>query len=77
MDNNDVAKVTGAAVRAEAARRGMSIRELARQLGVSHSYVSYRTKGRVAFNITDLDRVSKVLDVPLAELLPRTKGAAA
>lgn len=80
MDDKSAAVTTGAAVRAELARAGLSQRELARRLNVSHTYITMRTKGVIAFNVTDLARVAEVLDIPVAVLVAqpvRANGSAA
>lgn len=63
MDDTTAAETTGAAVRAECARRSVSQRELARRMGVSHTYVTKRTAGIIAFNVTDLARIASILGI--------------
>lgn len=63
------AEQTGANVRAEAARRGMTQMELAQQLGMSQSMLSYRLAGKTVFNIDELTRVAAALQVPITALL--------
>lgn len=52
-------------------RRRMSGRELARQLDVSASWVSYRLTGQQPIDLNDLDRIASTLGVTVADLLPR------
>lgn len=63
------AQRTGANVRAEMARRGVKQAELAGELGMSQSMLSYRLSGQVVFNVDELARVAAVLEVPVATLL--------
>lgn len=63
------AERTGANVRAEMARRGLSQIELAQQLGMSQSMLSYRLSGKTVFNIDELTRVAAALEVPLTALV--------
>src|SRR5690606_30195369 len=60
-------------IRALLARRRMSGRELARQLGVSPSWVSYRLTGTQPIDLNDLDAIARVLDVGTVDLLPRDR----
>lgn len=64
-------KLVGEEIRAMAARRRMSISALARALDLPQTYVARRVDGRAAFTPAELARVAEVLDVPVAELLPR------
>lgn len=63
------AERTGANVRAEMARRGLSQVALAEQLGISQSMLSNRLAGKTVFNIDELTRIAGLLDVPLSALL--------
>lgn len=63
------AERTGANVRAEMARRGLSQVALAEQLGISQSMLSNRLAGKTVFNIDELTRIAAALDVPIAALL--------
>ncbi len=60
---------TGANVRAEMARCGVTQTTLARKIGLSQAAVSSRIKGRTPFDINELALIAKVLDVPLDTLL--------
>ena len=66
---------TGANVRAEMARRGVSQTTLAENIGMSQAQVSKRLRGVIAFDINELHTVAAVLDVPLATLLPSDDAA--
>jgi predicted transcriptional regulator len=66
--------VTGANVRAEMARRGMSQATIGKLLGISQASVSSRLRGTTPFNINELVAIAAYLDVPLAVL---TDGIAA
>lgn len=61
--------VTGANVRAEMARCGVTQTTLARKIGLSQAAVSSRIKGRTPFDINELVKIAAVLDVPLDALL--------
>ena len=67
--------LTGANVRAEIARRGMSQATLAQVIGVSQSQFSKRLRGVIAFDINELSAIAKALDIPLADLLPKEPAA--
>lgn len=56
-------------VRAWLARTGKKQLDLANALNLSQSGISHRLRGRIAFTIEELARVSAVLDVSLADLL--------
>lgn len=60
-------------IRALLARRRMSGRELARHLGVSPSWVSYRLTGTQPIDLNDLDTIARVLQVEIVDLLPRDR----
>lgn len=62
---------TGANVRAEIARRGMSQAAVSKAIGVSQSQFSKRLRGVIAFDINELDAIATVLDVPMSDLIPR------
>lgn len=64
------AALTGANVRAEMARRGVSQTTLAQRIGMSQAQVSKRLRGVIAFDINELAAVADFLNVPLALLLP-------
>lgn len=73
MTNTPTA-VTGANVRAEMARRGISQSAIGQLLGISQASVSSRLRGATPFNINELVAIAAYLDVPLAVL---TEGAIA
>lgn len=50
--------------------KGMSGRDLARQLGVSQPWVGYRLSGKQEIGVNDLARIASVLEVPVTALLP-------
>jgi Predicted transcriptional regulator len=58
-------------VRAMLARRRVSGRKLADQLGVSPSWVSYRLTGAQPIDLNDLERIASALNVEVIDLLPR------
>jgi transcriptional regulator with XRE-family HTH domain len=57
-------------VRALLARRRMSGRQLASQLGVSPSWVSYRLTGAQPIDVNDMQRIADALGVAVIQLLP-------
>ena len=66
---------TGANVRAEMARRGLSQTALAGHLGLSQTAVSARLRGLTPFDINELVLTAEVLGVPLGVLLEGVAGA--
>lgn len=58
------------AVRAEVARRQISQRELAVQLGMSRSSLNRRIRGEQAWDTDELHRVAELLKVDVRDLLP-------
>ncbi len=58
-----------AEIRAELARQRRSGSWLARQLGQSQSSFSRRLVGDLPLDLSELERIAAVLDVPLAQLL--------
>jgi transcriptional regulator with XRE-family HTH domain len=63
-------------IRALMARRKVSGRELAGQLGVSPSWISYRLSGKQPIDVNDLLRIANALSVGVHELLPSPEDAA-
>jgi transcriptional regulator with XRE-family HTH domain len=66
---NTPSAATGANVRAEMARRGVSQTALAKTLGMSQTAVSKRLRGTTPFDINELHAVAAALDVTLDRLL--------
>ncbi len=62
-------------IRAMMARRRLTGQRLARVLGVSNAWVSYRLNGRQAIDLNDLERIAAALDVPVHALFPATAAA--
>lgn len=60
---------TGANVRAEMARKGLSQTALAELLGISQTAVSKRLRGDTPWDINELIRAADTLGVPLETLL--------
>lgn len=67
--------LTGANVRAEMARRGISQMRLAEALGMSQPAVSARLRGVTPFDINELAAIAEFFNMPVTGLLP--EGAAA
>lgn len=63
-------------IRALLARKRMSATSLARTLQVSQTYVWRRLTGETAFDLSDLEKIAAVLEVEVADLLPRRRGEA-
>lgn len=59
-------------IRAVLGRRRMSGAALARTLGVSAMWVSYRLSGKQPIDLNDLERIATALDVPVGALIPAT-----
>ena len=57
-------------------RRRVTGAALAKALDVSATWVSYRLNGQVAFDLNDLERIAKVLDCRVIDLLPSALGTA-
>ena len=53
------------------ARKRLSASELARRIDVTQPYISRRLTGEIAFDVDDLARIAKALDVPVSQLFPR------
>jgi len=68
---SDVATV----VRVELAKRRMSAAELARRAGMKQQRLARRMTGNTAFDVDDLAAIAKVLDIPMAALLPVERAA--
>lgn len=52
-------------------RRRMNKSALARQLGVSHTWVTNRLSGQQEIGLNELQRIAAILDVEITDLLPR------
>lgn len=63
------AERVGATVRAELARRGIPARALGEHLGIGVASMSYRINGKTPFDVDELDKVAKFLDLDLATLV--------
>jgi transcriptional regulator with XRE-family HTH domain len=61
----------GAFIRAQRATRGLSLRELAEQTGVSNAYLSQLERGRHEPSLTVLSAVARALGISLELLLAR------
>ena len=70
-----LSSTTGANVRAELARRGLSQRVLADHLGLSPTGVSKRLSGATPIDINELAMIAAFLDVPLTTLLREDAAA--
>lgn len=68
-------EATGANIRAELARRGVTQKQLADVLQVSQGQVTKRLRGLIAFDINELVAIAEFLDVDLAVLMPQERAA--
>lgn len=73
---NTPSAATGANVRAEMARRGVSQGSLAEQVGLSQPSLSKRLSGVVAFDINELVAIADALETPLDALMAGVGSAA-
>ncbi|GGK89547.1 hypothetical protein GCM10012284_24340 [Mangrovihabitans endophyticus] len=61
-------------IRVLLARKRMSGSELARRTGIKQSTMSRRMTGETAFDMDDLEAIAAVLEVEVADLLPKTSA---
>lgn len=66
---------TGASIRAEMARRGVTQAQLATHLGISQSRVSARIRGKCDWSVTELTKTAELLNVPVLSLLTDSQAA--
>lgn len=55
-------------------RRRMSKSQLARHLGVSHTWVTNRINGSQEIGLNELQRIAAALNVEIGELIPQRSG---
>lgn len=58
------------AIRRELGGRNLTKSELARRLGVSHTWVTNRLAGHQEIGLDELERIATALEVQVADLLP-------
>ncbi|MEV6798508.1 helix-turn-helix transcriptional regulator [Micromonospora rifamycinica] len=58
------------AVRVEMARQRMSQTKLAELTGCTQAYISRRMTGETPFDVVDLEKVARALNVPVAAFFP-------
>lgn len=58
-------------IKAWIGKRDMNKSELARRLGVSHTWVSNRLAGQQEIGIGELERIAAALEVEIGDLLPK------
>lgn len=73
--NTTPTAVTGANVRAEMARKGVSQQTVATALGVKQSAVSARLRGVTPFDVNELVVISTLLGVPFERLVEGVAAA--
>lgn len=69
MHMKTAAQQTGANVRAEMARRGLTQSDLAGRLGMSQPMLSNRLLGKTAFDVDELAAVAAALDLDVNVLI--------
>jgi len=68
------AAVIGSLVRSARAKRGMTRRQLAEQSRTSERYLAQIESGQGNPSVVVLKSIAEALDLPMIELLPRTRG---
>jgi len=71
LTHQDVA----AEIRAQFARRRLTGRKAAAELGWTGPYLSRRLTGAVPFNVTDLAAIAQLLDLPVSMFFEMGPGA--
>lgn len=66
---------TGANVRGEMARKGVTQVKLAHALGISQAAVSARLRGQTPFDINELAQIARLLDVSIERLIEGVMAA--
>lgn len=66
--------VVAANVRARAARLGLNASRLARELGMAQSSCNERWRGVRPWQLTELDKLARILEVEPGQLLARSEG---
>jgi transcriptional regulator with XRE-family HTH domain len=66
----EIVAATAAAIRAEMARKRITVRDLATELGVSRAWVSRRTTGDMPTTPDEVQRIASALGIDAAVLLP-------
>lgn len=69
MSKDNLPQRVAGNVRAELARVRMSQAVAATYLGISQAAFSRRLLGTIDFNLTEISRLSELLDVPVGELI--------
>jgi transcriptional regulator with XRE-family HTH domain len=59
------------AIKRELGGQDLNKSELARRLGVSHTWVTNRLAGHLEIGLNELQRIATALQVPITDLLPR------
>lgn len=65
-----------AEIRAELARQRMPQRRVAEELGISEAQASERFLGRVPLDVPELERIARLLGVPVSQFFPPAARAA-
>jgi transcriptional regulator with XRE-family HTH domain len=74
-DAASVPQALGARIRIERAKTGMSIRELARRVKLSHSLISQIERGHVTPSVATLWSIATVLDLAVADLFTEAEAS--
>jgi transcriptional regulator with XRE-family HTH domain len=72
---DDIRFIVAASIRAEMARQSLDQRTLAARIGVSQTWVQYRTSGKVVCDVEDLVKLAEALGVPVSTLMPAESAA--
>jgi NAD(P)H-flavin reductase len=57
-------------VRAQLARKRLSVREAARRLGWGQTVLYHRVVGNIGFDVSELAAVARLLDLPIGSFFP-------
>lgn len=72
----DYTESVAAEARAQAARLGLSVRDLAIKMGWSYSYLWRRMHGGHPWSTSDIEQLAQALEIPLSDLTsPRHQAA--
>lgn len=75
MPNETYATRVAASVRAEMARRDVTQARLAEALGMTQPAISRRVSGQLPFDVDELHRIARFLDIPVSALIPKEDAA--
>lgn len=76
-DNESLSDLAAEEIRAQLGRRNMNKSELARKLGVSHTWVTNRLTGAQEIGLNDLEQIAAALGVSVMDLIPAQRAGSA